>query len=246
MGERHPIGPDIVPQPPVEHGHRDVAGGAARAAVFGVSDGLVSNVGLIVGVAGAERTADLVQVAGLAGLLAGAISMAAGEYNSMRVQRELFERELTLERREIERNPSVEAVELAQRYQSRGVDPDLARELAQSLMSDPELALEFHAREEMGVDPRNLGSPVAAAAASFAAFTVGAALPLLPWFALDGTVALVVTLVVALAAALAIGLAISRFTELSSVRSMARQVAFTAVPAGLTFLLGSLLGVNLD
>ena len=102
---------DTAPRPPVEHVHRDVGGGTARAAVCGVSDGLVSNVGLILGVAGAETTAELVRLAGLAGLLAGAISMAAGEYNSMRVQRELFERELALERREIARNPSVEAVE---------------------------------------------------------------------------------------------------------------------------------------
>ncbi|MEZ5228738.1 MAG: VIT1/CCC1 transporter family protein [Acidimicrobiales bacterium] len=125
--------PSTIPMPPIdEHHHRDIQGGAARAAVFGMSDGLVSNVGLILGVAGADSSSSAVVLAGLAGLVAGAISMAAGEYNSMRVQSELLERELAMERREIERNPAVEAVELAQRYQSRGVDPDLARNLANS------------------------------------------------------------------------------------------------------------------
>jgi VIT1/CCC1 family predicted Fe2+/Mn2+ transporter len=245
VGDRTTGGHDGL-RSPVEHGHRDVAGGAARAAVFGISDGLVSNVGLILGVAGADSAADLVRVAGLAGLLAGAISMAAGEYNSMRVQQELFERELSLERREIERNPSVEAVELAQRYQSRGVDAGLAQELAASLMEDPELALEFHAREELGVNPGNLGSPVGAALASLAAFTVGALVPLLPWFVLDGTSALIVTLVLAMVAALSIGFAISRFTEGPPGRAMARQLVFTAVPAALTFAIGSAIGANLE
>lgn len=247
MDEPEPAPPGTRPAPPVaEHHHRDIAGGAARAAVFGISDGLVSNVGLILGVAGAATDASVVRLAGLAGLVAGAISMAAGEYNSMRVQAELYERELDLERREIQRNPSVEAVELAQRYQSRGVDPDLARDLARSLISDPDLALEFHAREELGVVPGELGSPVAAAVSSLAAFTVGALAPLLPWFVLSGTPALVVTLVVALVAALAVGYATSRFTEGSAVRTMARQVAFTAVPAALTYAIGNLVGVNLD
>jgi vacuolar iron transporter family protein len=239
-------GEGTAPRPHVEHDHRDVGGGAARAAVFGISDGLVSNVGLILGVAGADPSPSLVRIAGLAGLLSGAISMAAGEYNSMRVQGELFQRELALERREIERNPSVEALELAQRYQSRGVDPDLARELAESLMGDPELALEFHAREELGVNPGHLGSPLSASLASFGAFTVGASVPLLPWLGLSGSTALGVTLVAALTAAVLVGLAIARFTEGPPLRTAFRQVLFTAVPAAVTYALGSLIGVNLD
>jgi VIT1/CCC1 family predicted Fe2+/Mn2+ transporter len=234
-----------APGAPAEH-HRDIGGGAARAAVFGVSDGLVSNVGLVLGMAGADAGGGVVVVAGIAGLVAGAVSMAAGEYNSMRVQAELFERELALERREIERNPSVEAAELAQRYQSRGLDPELARELARDVMNDPDLALEFHARDELGVGPGQLGSPVGAAVSSFATFTAGAAVPLVPWFFLDGGVALAVTLAAALVAALAVGFAISRFTEGRPLRAMARQVAFTAVPAAVTYAVGSVIGIRLD
>ncbi len=238
--------PSTIPLPPIdEHHHRDIQGGAARAAVFGMSDGLVSNVGLILGVAGADTSADVVMLAGLAGLVSGAISMAAGEYNSMRVQAELLERELTMERRELERNPRVEAVELAQRYQSRGVDPDLARDLANSLISDPELALEFHAREELGIHPGALGSPTAAALASLATFSFGAILPLVPWIFSEGNTALVATLILAFIAAVGIGLAIAKFTEVSRTKTVARQVAFTAVPAALTYAIGSLVGVGL-
>jgi vacuolar iron transporter family protein len=235
------------PHPPVdEHHHRDIGGGTARAAVFGASDGLVSNVGLILGVAGANAASGPVRLAGVAGLVAGAISMAAGEYNSMRVQSELFEREIALERREIERNPAVEAVELAQRYQSRGVHPDVARDLANGLMADPELALEFHAREELGIIPGELGSPTGAAVSSLGAFAVGAALPLVPWFLSDGNTALIASLVVALVAAVAIGYAIARFTEGNMARTIARQVAFTAVPAAITYVIGSAIGVGLN
>src|SRR5688500_309536 len=147
-------GAEIAPRP--EHHHRQIESGRARAAVFGVSDGLVSNVSLILGVAGASPGAGIVRLAGLAGLVSGAISMAAGEYVSMKAQTELFERELALERRELQRNPHVETVELTQIYQSRGVDPDQARELAQQMMADPDNALRTHAREELGIDPEKL------------------------------------------------------------------------------------------
>lgn len=234
---------DTIPEPPVdEHHHRDIQGGAARAAVFGISDGLVSNVGLILGVAGADTDPSVVRLAGLAGLVAGAISMAAGEYNSMRVQSELFEREIALERSEIERNPSVEAAELAQRYQSRGVDPDLARQFAESLIHNPEAALEFHAREELGVIPGELGSPMGAAGSSFLAFTLGAIIPLVPWFVTGGGVAKLASILVALVMAVAVGIGIARLTEGSMARSVVRQVAFTAVPAALTYAIGSAIG----
>ncbi len=238
---------DSRPSPPVdEHHHRDIGGGSARAAVFGVSDGLVSNVGLILGVAGAEASSTPVLIAGLAGLVSGAISMAAGEYNSMRVQAELFEREIALERRELERNPAVEAVELAQRYQSRGVNPDIALDLANDVMSDPELALEFHAREELGITPGELGSPREAAVASFAAFAAGAVVPLVPWFFIEGGTAVIVSLVLALVGAILVGLAIGIFTEASRWRTVSRQILFTAVPALLTYAIGSAIGVTLD
>ncbi len=229
---------------PGEHHHRDVQGGAARAAVFGVSDGLVSNVGLILGVAGADPAPSIVRLAGLAGLIAGAISMAAGEYNSMKVQSELLERELEQERIEIRRHPERETAELADLYESRGMDAGQARELAETVMADPEAALETHAREELGVDPSQLGSPVGAATSSFAAFSVGALIPLVPWFVGSGTGAIVASLVAAIVAAVAVGATIGRFTGRPLTRTVARQVLFTLVPAGLTYAVGAAVGVG--
>lgn len=231
-------------EPHDEHHHRDVQGGTARAAVFGVSDGLVSNVGLILGVAGADPAPSIIRLAGLAGLIAGAISMAAGEYNSMRVQTELLERELELERIEIRRNPEHETAELAELYESRGMDSTQARELSETIMADPEVALETHAREELGVDPEQLGSPLGAAASSFVAFSIGALVPLVPWFFGTGTAAIVASLVAAVVAAVVVGVAISRFTGRSLVRTATRQILFTLVPAALTFAVGSAVGVS--
>lgn len=247
MSEQHaiPMGSpaaELAPRP--EHHHRDVRGGAARAAVFGISDGLVSNVGLILGVAGANPAPSVVRVAGLAGLIAGAISMAAGEYNSMKVQRELFLRELELERREHVRNPHVETVELSYIYQSRGVDPDRARELAEQMMRDPDIALQTHAREELGIDPNGLGSPVQAAFSSMLAFTAGAVIPLLPWFFTGRGGAIVLSLAFALVAAIAVGVATARFTERPPALVAARQAIFTLVPAAITYAIGSAVGAN--
>ncbi|MEA3055992.1 MAG: vacuolar iron transporter family protein [Actinomycetota bacterium] len=211
--------------------------------MFGVSDGLVSNVGLILGVAAADAAAGVVRVAGLAGLIAGAISMAAGEYNSMRVQSELLQRELDMERRELHRNPHVETVELALIYQSRGMDPDRARELAEATMQDPDQALQAHAREELGIDPDDLGSPIAAATSSFAAFSVGALVPLLPWIVGGGTAATVASLVLALITAAIVGTIVSRFTEKHRGATILRQIAFTAIPAAITYAIGSMVGV---
>jgi VIT1/CCC1 family predicted Fe2+/Mn2+ transporter len=236
---------DTRPEPPtIEHHHRDVKGGAARAAVFGVSDGLVSNVGLILGVAGADAAAGVVRLAGLAGLIAGAVSMAAGEYNSMRVQSELLERELELERVELRRNPHVETVELSQIYQSRGMQPDAARELATAMMADPELALEAHAREELGIDPGDLGSPFGAALSSLLAFSAGALVPLAPWFVASGTAATVASLVAAIVAAIVVGLVTARLIERPVLRVAGRQLAFTVVPAAITYAIGSAVGIG--
>jgi VIT1/CCC1 family predicted Fe2+/Mn2+ transporter len=232
----------IAPRP--EGHHRDVQTGGLRAAVFGVSDGLVSNVGLILGVAGADTSASVVRLAGLAGLISGAVSMAAGEYNSMRVQRELFERELEMERRELHRNPHVETVELTQIYQSRGIDPDQARVMAQAVMRDPEQALEVHAREELGIAPGSLGSPLLAAASSLAAFGVGAMVPLAPWFFGAGTAAVLTSLALAIVAAIGVGWATARLTFRSRTRTIVRQVLFTVIPAGITYALGSVIGVS--
>ena len=163
------------------HNHRNLHGGGARAAVFGVSDGLVSNVALILGMAGAHASAGAVRLAGIAGLIAGSFSMAAGEYISMRAQSELMERELDVERQAIRHDPEDERRELAGIYRSRGLDPDMAEELSVKMMRDPELALETHAREELGINPEETGNPLQAAGSSFVMFAIGAFIPLLPW-----------------------------------------------------------------
>lgn len=225
-----------------EHHHRDIQGGAARAAVFGVSDGLVSNVSLILGVAGANPAPGVVRLAGLAGLVGGAFSMAAGEYVSMKAQRELLQRELAIERREIEHRPEGERRELAQLYRSRGVDADIANRMATEMMRDPDVALEVHAREELGVDPGALGSPWQAAAASFVSFAVGAIVPLIPWLVARGRGATIASVVLGLVAAVVVGAALARFTGRSWVRSALRQVVISSAAAAVTFTLGAIIG----
>ena len=177
------------------HRHRDVQGGAVRAAIFGVSDGLVSNVALITGVAAADSSSSAVVVAGVAGLLAGAASMAAGEYVSVKAQSELIERELERERISIADSPQAEINELATIYANRGIERSQARQMAEAIMADPEVALEVHAREELGVDPAAIGQPVSAAFSSFVAFAIGATIPLIPWLFSDGTGALIASIV---------------------------------------------------
>jgi VIT1/CCC1 family predicted Fe2+/Mn2+ transporter len=226
------------------HRHRDVQGGVARASVFGVSDGLVSNVSLILGVAGANVDASFVRLAGIAGLIAGAVSMAAGEYVSMRAQQELFERELELERLEIKHNPETELAELVQLYRDRGLSEDTALEVATQLMSSPEQALEVHAREELGVAPDSLGSPVGASLGSFLSFCVGALVPLLPWFFASGTGAVVTSLVLSMVAAAAVGIALATFTGRSMWKSAGRQVLIATVAALVTYAVGSIVGVQ--
>jgi VIT1/CCC1 family predicted Fe2+/Mn2+ transporter len=228
---------------PQKH-HRDVQGGVGRAAVFGASDGLVSNVSLILGIAGASSSSSFVRLAGVAGLLAGAVSMAAGEYISMRAQTELFERELVREREQLERYPAKEAVELALIYEARGIDPETSKRIAEQMMADPERALEAHAREELGIAPDSLGSPIGATVGSFFAFSAGASVPLLPWFFLEGTTAVLVSVLLAAVAAATIGVALATFTGRSKLFSAARQVGIAALAAGVTFAVGSLLGVD--
>ena len=234
-----------APDPPAfEHHHRDIRGGTARAAVFGVQDGLISNSSLILGVAAGDHYGQAaVRLAGLIALIGGAVSMAIGEYISMTAQAELFERELDLERREIRRRPENERRELAHIYRARGVDPDTADELASQMMRDPDVALETHAREELGIDPKALGSPLGAAGSSFASFAVGALAPLLPWLFVGGHSAAMATVVLTILAALAVGGALSRFTGRSVVRSAVRQLLFVAVPAAFVYGIGAAVGV---
>ncbi len=243
-----PARADVPPVPPVhpEHHHRNIQGGSARAAVFGVSDGLVSNMGLILGVAGADPAPAVVRLAGLAGLVSGAISMAAGEYNSMKVQTELLKRELDMEARELRRRPELETEELAGIYRERGLDPRQAREVAETLMSDPETALETHAREELGIDPSRLGSPLGAGVSSFACFGVGAVVPLVPWFFSQGRAATLGSVILGVVAAVVVGILVARSTARRLPRAVIRQVLFTVVPAAITFAIGSALGVGVS
>ncbi len=227
-----------------EHHHRNIQGGMPRATVFGVSDGLVSNIALILGMAGAGPSPSVVRLAGLVGLLGGAFSMAAGEYVSMRAQSELLERELELERGEILRRPDNERRELAAIYRARGVAPDVAERLAGEMMADPEVALETHAREELGIDPAELGSPAGASIWSFGAFAIGAAVPLVPWFFGGGTAAEVVSLLLGAAASVLVGVLLARFTDRSPLRSAARQVMIGAFAAVVPYLIGKAVGVT--
>jgi VIT1/CCC1 family predicted Fe2+/Mn2+ transporter len=221
-----------------------VQSGGARAAVFGISDGLVTNVSLILGVAGAHPSSSVVRLAGLAGLVAGAFSMAAGEYVSMQAQRELLQRELEVERQALRRSPETEHRELTALYESRGVEPELAQEIAGEMMRDPDLALETHAREELGINPAKLGSPLQAAASSFSTFALGAVLPLLPWLFASGSDAVLESVGIGAVAALVVGAALGMFTGRSVLRSALRQLVLAAVAAGVTYGIGRLVGVS--
>lgn len=224
--------------------HRNVQSGGARAAVFGVSDGLVSNVSLILGVAGAHPGGGIVLLGGLSGLVAGAFSMAAGEYVSMQAQRELFERELAVEREALHRSPAAEHRELAAIYERRGLEPDLAKELAAGMMRDPEAALETHAREELGIDPGSLGSPVVAAVSSFLTFALGALLPLLPWIVGGGTAAIFESIAIGCVAAIAVGTVLGVLTGRSPTRAALRQLAVAALAASVTYGVGRGIGAT--
>ena len=241
----HPAGG--IPGEAVEHHdhhHRDVRGGAARAAVLGVSDGLVTNVMLILTVAGAHPAASFVRLAGVAGLLAGAWSMAAGEFVSMRAQGELLERELDLERRELARHPTRERRELARIYERRGLDAQAADEMAAHMMRDPETALDTHAREELGIDPGALGSPGQAAASSFVACALGALVPLVPWFFIRATPAVLTSLGLSILAAVGIGAALASYTGRSRLRTVVRQVVLLVFAAAGTYAIGAAIGVS--
>jgi vacuolar iron transporter family protein len=228
------------------HHHRDLRGGGARAAVFGISDGLVTNVALVLGMAGASPGGSIVRLAGIAGLVAGSFSMAAGEYLSMTAQRELQERELDVERRALSDNPRGEAAELRGVYVRRGIEPAVASDMVKEVMQDPDLALETHAREELGISTQSLGSPWQAAGASFITFALGAFVPLAPWLFTSGTTALVLSVVLGAVAALVVGVVLARFTERSPVVSALRQLAVTAVAAAVTYGIGRAVGTGLS
>lgn len=227
-----------------ERWHRSARSGTLRAVIFGVSDGLVSNLSLVMGVAGASDQGRLILLAGVAGLLAGAFSMAAGEYISMQSQRELFERQIELERAELEAMPEEEEHELAGVYVAKGFAPDEAARIAHRILQDPELALDTLVREELGLDPGELGSPWGAAAGSFAAFAVGAAVPVVPYVLASGVPAFVASLAVSLVALFAVGAAVSLLTGRGALFSGLRQVGIGALAAAITWAVGRAIGVG--
>ena len=218
--------------------------GALRAGIFGMNDGLLSNLSLIMGVTGAGVSNSAILLTGIAGLLAGAFSMAAGEYISMRSQRELFEHLIHQEAHELGTDPDAEHEELAGIYSARGIPADLASQLATAIMRDPKLALDTHAREELGLDPDELGSPWAAAGSSFVAFAFGALVPLVSYLIGSGVAAATVSIAVSAVTLFAVGAALSRFTGKRVVVSGARMLLVGTAAAALTFLVGRLLHVT--
>ncbi|HEX3429189.1 MAG TPA: VIT1/CCC1 family protein [Candidatus Limnocylindrales bacterium] len=231
-----------------ERWHRSGRSGTLRAVIFGASDGLVSNLALVMGVAGASgpvgSQSHFILLAGIAGLLAGAFSMAAGEYISMQSQRELFERQIALERAEIEAMPEEEEAEMASLYRAKGFREDEARAIAHRLFEDPERALDQLIREELGLDPDELGSPLSAAFGSFVAFAGGAFVPVIPYLLGSGVGAFVSAIVISLIALFALGAGVSLLTGRGVAFSGARQVAIGAAAAVVTFIVGSLIGVS--
>jgi VIT1/CCC1 family predicted Fe2+/Mn2+ transporter len=246
-----------APQRPAEHAmpttvaevgerHGSSGGGNLRAAVFGASDGLVSNAALVMGVAATGADLHAVQIAGVAGLLAGALSMAAGEYVSVRSQREFYEYQMELEREELAEYPDAEAEELALIYNARGIDMDEARRMSAALLARPEEALDVLAREELGLNPDDLGSPYSAATSSFLAFAFGATVPLIPFFVrLDGVGAIYASAGLTALMLFAVGIALSLFTGRGAIRGGLRLLTIGGGAGIAAWAVGKLLGASL-
>lgn len=226
----------------IHHDHRDVTGGWLRPALFGVTDGLVSNTALVAGVAGGGASARVLVLTGLAGLVAGAFSMATGEWTSVASQTELARAEIAVEKAEIARVPKAEEAELAGIYRSRGVDAATAKEVARQLSSDPETAWRVHAREELGIDPDDLPSAWLAAWTSFGSFAIGALVPVLPY--LLGASSLLLMVVLAGIALFLVGALVSRFTERTALYAGTRQLVLGAAATAVTYAIGSAVGTG--
>ncbi len=226
-----------------EHHARSSGGGRLRAAIFGINDGLVTNASLVVGVAAAEPGRQVVILAGIAGLVAGAFSMAAGEFISMSVQRELFESQIALERRELEEDPEGERHEVAVMFRAKGLNAEDAERIADQVMAEPEVALDLMAREELGLNPDDLGSPWGAAGSSFLAFAAGAAIPLVPYVALSGSAAILVSVVLTALVLMAVGAFTARLTQRTIVFGALRALAIGALATGVTYVVGRIIGV---
>lgn len=231
----------------LEGRHRSAGGNALRAAVLGASDGLVSNFNLVMGVAGAEVASANILLTGLAGLLAGAISMALGEWISVQSSRELYARQIQTEKEEIETDPEEEIEELILIYQSRGLSEELARPLATKLLNNPDTALDTLARDELGIDPQELGgSAWEAAYTSFLLFAVGAIIPVIPFFLFTGQTAVITSACVSTAGLFIVGAVTTLFTGRSILYSGMRQVLFGLLAAAATYFIGSLIGISLS
>jgi vacuolar iron transporter family protein len=231
----------------IEGRHRSAGGNALRAAVLGANDGLVSNLSLVMGVAGAELAGKGILLTGLAGLLAGAISMALGEWVSVQSSRELYQKQIKTEKEEIDISPDEETEELALIYEARGLEEDSARKLAQQIMSNNETALESLARDELGIDPQELGgSAWEAAITSFFLFALGAVLPVIPFTFLTGLPAVVWSAALSSIGLFVIGAAITLFTGRTVLSSGFRQMLFGLTAALVTYLIGRLLGVSIS
>jgi VIT1/CCC1 family predicted Fe2+/Mn2+ transporter len=225
-----------------ERWHRGDRSGALRAAVFGVNDGLVSNTSLVMGFAGSGASASVILFAGLAGLLAGALSMAAGEYISMQSQREAYQREITLEEMELRDDPEAEAEELALIYRAKGLDDEEAERVATTIMKDRDAALDTMTREELGLDPDELGSPWSAALSSLLAFALGAIVVVLPYMFGSGKAALVAAIALAGFALFAVGATLGVLNGRGGLRSGTRQLLIGGGAALLVFLIGHVAG----
>jgi VIT1/CCC1 family predicted Fe2+/Mn2+ transporter len=227
----------------LEGRHRAAGGNALRAAVLGANDGLVSNVSLVMGVAGANIGGRNILLTGLAGLLAGSLSMAMGEWLSVQSARELYAHQIDIERAELEAFPEEEVEELVLIYRSKGIAGEQARELAEHLVSDQSIALDTLAREELSIDPAELGgSAWVAAGTSFVLFAIGAIIPVGPYFFTSGGLAVLLSLVLSALALFAIGAGITIITGTSAIRSGFRQVAIGVAAAAVTYGIGSLVG----
>ncbi len=240
---RIPILRQLPPEGPVNP-HESRATGVLRPVVFGANDGLVSNLALVMGVAGATQEPGIIVLAGIAGLLAGAFSMGVGEYISVQSQQELLAYQVQFQRRQLRETPEQERRILIDAYRARGFTEDEAAHFTARVFADPEQAVPLLLHEEVGLDARSIGSPWAAAIGSFLAFTLGAFVPLVPYLLLAGSVAFFTSLGASLAALALLGYGISRLTRRSALYASLRQVLLGGVAAAVTYAVGSLVGVR--
>lgn len=226
----------------IGHTHSDVSGGWLRPAVFGAMDGLVTNIALVAGVGGAHASGRVIVLTGIAGLVAGAFSMALGEYTSVGTQNQAVKAEEAVERAEMERNPEAEQAELVEMYREMGLSQQTAELVAEEIHANPEVAVRVHLTQELGLDPEEQPSPVVAAVSSFLCFAVGAIFPLLPF--LFGFQSLWLGLGIGGVGLFVAGALVARFTQMSWWQNGLRQLLFGAIAAGATYGVGSLIGVT--